>query len=233
MADKLGVLKIHLPLDRKGTESLRKDCVDEVEVRTSVLATNGVSTVLITDHNTHGPAPFAGYRVLFKQGIDYIGAHSVPGTTYKVLKTKVVQGTVDKHNFIGVKCLVTWPSGRKTRIWFVQANIGRGESPASFLANAKRIKAAFKGHVVWGFDEIDEADRPDEHALLKQVWRSRKYQFCGWETYSPVIVSPRLQVLRSRVTKACDGKAGVTPHRDLVEVIIAPPKKLVDKLLKR
>lgn len=235
MVDQLGVLKIHYPLDRKATKVLRADCHRLVEKRVEVLKLLGITTVLLTDHNTHGGLPSWGGRRLMGRGIDYIGAAEsshIDGATLKVLKWKVVDGTIDNHNFIGVQVRVTWASGLHTKIWFVQANLGRHETQAKFFANARRLKKAFSGNVVWGFDEIDEADGPNEHALLKKVWDPKRYHHCGGSTFSPVIVSPRLRVRGVVVRKACDGLEHVTPHRDLVEVIIERPHRLSDRFKK-
>lgn len=229
MADDLGVLKIHYPLDRPETQQLRADCQHLVEGLAAKLNGQSKTAVLLTDHNTHTGMPAWGGRRLTWKGIDYIGvSQSFTGAQLRVLKTKVVNGTIDNHDFIGVKVRVTWQSGKHTNIWFVQANLGRGESTEVFVQNAMRLKRAFRGNVVWGFDEIDEADGPNEHALLKKIWNPNKYQFCGGDSLSLVVVSPRLKVKNVEVIKACNGLAHVTPHRDLVKVVIGRPWRLGD-----
>jgi hypothetical protein len=62
------------------------------------------------------------------------------------------------------------------------------------------------------------------------VWDPNKYQHCGGDTFSPVIVSPRLRVRSVNVRQACHGLAHVTPARDLVEVMIERPKRLTERL---
>lgn len=231
MADQLAFLKIHYPLARSGTKGLRADCQNLVEARTAKLKGQDTTVVLATDHNTHGGMPAWGGRRLFARGIDYLGvAEASGGARFKTLKTKVVDGTIDNHNYLGVKVRVTWPSGLHSDIWFVQANFGRHETPAKFLSDARRLKRAFRGNVVWGFDEIDEADGPNEHALLKQVWNPRRYHHCGSASFSPVILSPKLRPRGVVVRHACDGLAHVTPHRDLVEVVVERPRRLSDRL---
>jgi hypothetical protein len=233
MADQLGVLKIHYPLDREQTKTVRAHCHQAVIDCASTLRGSGTSSVLMTDHNTHGPLPNWGGRRLASHRIDYVGASTAAhGARLKVLKTKVVDGTIDNHEFIGVQTLVTWPSGLHSKIWFVQANFGRHESDAKFLDNARRLKKAFRGNVVWGFDEIDEKDVPNEHALLEKVWDPRKYHYAGGAAKSMVIASPRLRVKSVAVIRACGGVAHLTPARDLVRVIIQRPLRLRDRLKK-
>lgn len=222
--DRLGVLKIHFPLDRPETASRREDCREAVEEHSEKLRQGGVTSLLLTDHNTHGrQMPEWGGRKLMSDGFDYIGVNVARKTWTTVIRKRTLKGNIDNHDYIGVRLRVTWPSGRKTKIWFVQSNMGRGVDSDVFRKDARRLKRRFRGHVVWGFDEIDEADKVDEHKILREVWKSTRFTLCGWRTMSPVIVSKRLQVLDVRITKACEGLAKVTPHRDLVEVIIAPP----------
>jgi len=233
VADVLGVLKIHYPLDRQAPKTVRAHCHQAVKDCASRLAAKGTSSVLMTDHNTHGPLPAWGGRRLASHRIDYVGANTAPhGAKFRVLRTKVVNGTIDNHEFIGVRVLVTWPSGKHTKIWLVQANLGRHETTAKFLDNARRLKKAFRGHVIWGFDEIDEKDGPNEHALLKKVWDPRKYHYAGGDSLSMVIASPKLRVNNVAIIRACGGVVKYTPARDIVQVEIARPLRLSDRLKK-
>ena len=228
--DRLGVLKIHLPLDRALTQQLRLDCLNKIEARVARFRKHNVSATLLTDNNTHGGMPKWGGHALYEHEFDYIGAaHASNGCRLKVLKRRKLDGHVDNHEYIGVKVCVTWPSGRKTKMWLVQANIGRDASAETALNDMKRIKKAFPGHSVIGLDEIDEADDPNETMMVKKVWNPKKYHIVGLGKKSLVIVSPKLRVPREKIMQACKGMDHITPARDLVELVISPPKPLIRK----
>lgn len=229
--DRLGILKIHLPLDRSSTQTRRAQCINTIKDRVHLFRDVYTTSALMTDHNTHGPMPHWGGHGLYQHGFDYIGcASSRRGATLKVLKRKKIEGHIDNHDYIGVKVQITWPSGRKTKTWLVQANLGRGVSSAVFEKDCRRIKRVFRGNFILGFDEVDEADSPEEHSIMEKVWNPKRCTFAGWKTLSPVIVSSRIPVERVEIIKACEGLAHVTPHRDLVEVVVLPPKRLITKI---
>lgn len=105
------------------------------------------------------------------------------------------------------------------KLTVVTANIGRGESPLNCEANLRRIRQAFPGALI-GFQEIDEADGPDEHAILKRVFHD--YTFAGWHTFEPIAVPPGWRIRHERVDKACDGLARATPTRWVVQATVEP-----------
>jgi hypothetical protein len=133
---------------------------------------------------------------------------------------------------------------RSVTVTVVTANIGRGVSTEVAHANIRRIARSVPGAFV-GFQEIDEADAPDEGALIplrftpvgeapqpgmQDVFTSEgqpTYTFAGtsgpgWKRATPVAVPSTWKIVRRSVTKASDGLAKVTPHRVIVTVRCRP-----------
>lgn len=133
---------------------------------------------------------------------------------------------------------------RSVTITVVTANIGRGVSTDEAHANIRRIARSFPGAFV-GFQEIDEADAPDEGELIPKrftpvgavpqqdvqgVFTSEgqpTYTFAGmegpgWKRATPVAVPSTWVIVRQSVRKSSDGLAGVTPHRVIVTARCRP-----------
>ena len=133
---------------------------------------------------------------------------------------------------------------RSVTITVVTANIGRGVSTEVAHANIRRIARSVPGAFV-GFQEIDEADVPDEAALIPQRFTpvgevpqpgmqdvftdegQPTYTFAGtkgpgWKRATPVAVPSTWEIVRQSVRKASDGLAGVTPNRVIVTARCRP-----------
>lgn len=101
------------------------------------------------------------------------------------------------------------------------ANWGRHVSPAEFRANVLATLAA-DDRAVLGIQELDEADAPDEHAILRAAL-DPKDKSVGWRTMEPIVVPWTLNIRRRFVTLGCKGLAGYTPTRYIVEAEISNP----------
>lgn len=132
---------------------------------------------------------------------------------------------------------------RSVTITIVTANIGRGVSAEVAHANIRRVARTFSGAFV-GFQEIDEADAPDETALLVARFPSGEppqagmheelassghgtYTFAGfggpgWKRATPFAVPTTWDIVRQSVRKSSDGLAKVTPHRVIVSALCRP-----------
>jgi hypothetical protein len=133
---------------------------------------------------------------------------------------------------------------RSVTITVVTANIGRGVSADVAHANIHQIAVGFPGAFV-GFQEIDEADAPDETALvhtrfptpdgtpptpLHDVLATEAqgtYEFAGftgpgWKRATPIAVPTAWAILRHSVRKSSDGLAHVTPNRVIVSARCQP-----------
>jgi hypothetical protein len=133
---------------------------------------------------------------------------------------------------------------RSVTITVVTANIGRGVSTDVAHANIRRVARSFPGAFV-GFQEIDEADSPDEAALIEARFPSGDdgsplrmhdalassgqgtYAFAGfsgpgWKRATPFGVPTTWDVLRQSARKSSDGLAHVTPHRVIVSAQCRP-----------
>jgi hypothetical protein len=133
---------------------------------------------------------------------------------------------------------------RSVTITVVTANIGRGVSTDVAHENIHRIAENFPGAFV-GFQEIDEADSPDEATLvvtrfpaveaaprtgLHEVLASSgrgTYAFAGfhgpgWKRATPIAVPTTWEILRHSVRKSCNGLAHVTPTRVIVSARCRP-----------
>lgn len=101
------------------------------------------------------------------------------------------------------------------------ANFGRGVSAAEFRANVLRVLAA-DDRAVLCVQELDETDKPNEHAILAAAIDGKDHRI-GWATYEPIVVPWALKVRDWRVTFACKGLAGYTPNRHIVEALVSDP----------
>jgi len=133
---------------------------------------------------------------------------------------------------------------RSATITVVTANIGRGVSTDVAHANIHRVAESFPGAFV-GFQEIDEADSPDEAALVKTRFPTvddamppglqdvlasageGTYAFAGfrgpgWKRATPIAVPTTWDILRHSVRKSSDGLAHVTPNRVIVAARCRP-----------
>lgn len=109
------------------------------------------------------------------------------------------------------------------KLW--QANLGRGVDVAEFKLNMRRVLNAGGRRAVFAFQEIDEADRPEEHEYLRWLVRDTHTIF-GALTAVPILVPKHLEVVATRVTHGCDGLAKFTPNRPIVEVTVRLPSGL-------
>lgn len=105
----------------------------------------------------------------------------------------------------------------------ITANWGRGVSASEFRANVLRVLDA-SDKAVLCIQELDEADAPDEHAILAAAIHPKDARI-GWHTYEPIVVPWMLQVRNWRATKACRGLAKYTPTRFIVEALISNPDR--------
>lgn len=100
-----------------------------------------------------------------------------------------------------------------------QANLGRGVAPAEFTRNLERILAEFGPRAVYCFQEIDEADAPEEMDILARLTRDT-HHIVGQQTAVPVLVPRHLSLASAAITPACKGLAKFTPNRTVTEVAI-------------
>lgn len=108
-------------------------------------------------------------------------------------------------------------AGGAVILW--QANLGRGVSDAEFEANLRRVLDEAGPRAVICFQEIDEADRPDEMAALVELARST-HRVVGRRTAVPILVPRHLDLTGSIQTPACKGLALFTPNRIVNEARI-------------
>lgn len=102
---------------------------------------------------------------------------------------------------------------------FITGNLGRHVDVAEFLANVRAIdEEAGRGTVI-GFQEIDEADTPNEHAGLRAVLGAF-FAFAGWLTRVPIAYGDRWSARRETVTKAARGLARLSPARVITEALL-------------
>lgn len=188
-----------------------------------------LTTFVTSDTNKHGALPDfgTGLKRIGGKGIDLIARRlSSGGAKVEVLKHKVIQLHVDGHDGYGTQVRVKFPSGGTVKFWLVQANIGRCRDDQEFLTAVRALKKEFGKNAVYGFDEIDEGDVPNEHALLAGVFpKTKGFTYSGWSELSPVVVGPVLKIHSHTVSPGCPGKAKVTPPRTIVETVFVKPGK--------
>lgn len=111
----------------------------------------------------------------------------------------------------------------------ITANIGRHQSVQHTRSDFENIRRL--GGIV-GFQEIDEADAPDEHALLKTVM-GRSHTLCGMGHLVPIAVPKSWVVTSCRDEFGADGVAKWSPARFFTVVTVKVPQSLLDKARKR
>lgn len=225
--DELVILNSHAPLARLGGAkgaALWRVWESSVRARADERVQRRVSVAFSVDSNKHGALPNfgAGIRRIGGRGIDLIAKRRARGgAKIQVLKHRVVDLKIDGHDGYGVKVRVIFPSGRRVKFWIVQANLGRKGSAALFRESCVALRKAFGKNAVYNFQEIDEADLPDEHKILRQVFPEKDFGAAGWKTLSPTLVGKRrLRISKAIVTKASSGLPKVSPLRVIVETTL-------------
>jgi hypothetical protein len=111
----------------------------------------------------------------------------------------------------------------------VTANVGRGGDSRAAIA---RVVAVFlrwlaglsQGMVLIGWQEIDEADKPDEHGILHRTVRrlARGAALVGFRTAVPILCPKGWQIVPGQVwvDKISDGVRQWSPDRYLVGVLL-------------
>lgn len=120
----------------------------------------------------------------------------------------------------------------KARLTVVTANIGRGVSTTEAQANIRNVVRGFKpspvvpvrrrSNAAIGWQEIDEADAPDEHGILHDTIRrwTPDAELVGMWTACPIVVPNGWHVVRHEVTLTSNGVAKLTPNRLCVQALI-------------
>lgn len=108
-------------------------------------------------------------------------------------------------------------------ITIVTANLGRNGRPGEFAENLRRVVAKTPGqHRFFGFQEIDEADAPNEHKQIAAALRPLGYHFAGWNTFTPLAVPPSWEIQRPVTTPASAGVKHLSPDRKIVQAVVHP-----------
>lgn len=227
--DEIANLATHGPLARLGGEAgaaLWEQWEGGVRKRANAHVRDGLTTLISADTNKRGALPNFGaaMRRIGGKGIDLIAVRrAAGGARVKVIKRKRVDLKIDGHDGYGVKVKVTFPSGRTVKFWAVQANLGRGVDDVAFYENCVALRKAFGANAVYNFNEIDEADSPREHKILREVFPTADFAAVGWATFCPTLVGKRrLKVVREDVTVVSPGLAKVSPPRVIAETVLAP-----------
>lgn len=127
-------------------------------------------------------------------------------------------------------------SAKPVRLEVATANIGRGVGTPTARRNIALVMRAFPAASI-GWQEIDEADQPDEHQLLHayltKVSRVASHtdahtdphnldrlRAVGWLTAVPLFVPPGWRILERYVDRTCEGRPKVTPTRYCVQALL-------------
>lgn len=230
--DELVHLNSHGPLARLGGDAgqaLWDQWEGSIRARANAAVRSGRTVTITSDTNKRLGLPNFGTLMKRIGGVDIdliAKRQATGGVKIKVIKRRVVDLHIDGHNGHGSKIKVTFPSGKTVTYWLVQANLGRGVGAAVFRDSCLALRKAFgTARAIYNFDEIDEADRPNEAAILREVFPAEQFRYVGGQTLSPTLVATkRLRVVRSDVFPASPGLAKVSPARVVVETVISPKK---------
>lgn len=108
----------------------------------------------------------------------------------------------------------------------ITANIGRKASVQHTRADFATIKA-LKG--ICGYQEIDEADGPPEHDLLKAVLGGSN-TLVGMEHHVPISLPKKFDVINSHTVFATSGVPKYSPARFFTVAIVRQKKTLIDRI---
>ena len=106
------------------------------------------------------------------------------------------------------------------KLW--QANVGRGADKAKFRRNIAKVKRAAGPRAVINFQEIDEADVPNEMDDIAWLWRWT-HKVIGDGLAVPILVPKRYDTFGHRVVLGSSGLAKFTPHRPINRIGISLP----------
>lgn len=144
----------------------------------------------------------------------------------QVVRRFTLNGTIDKHDPIGVTLKVTHDGG-SFRLTVFTINLGRGYRRGEFRANVEQLMRVVgdREYVVLLLQEIDEADPALEHQILSAEL-GPGWTLVGWGTREPIAVSPgvdRVTRRRKRLTMrqgtAIGAPVGTGPDRYLVSCV--------------
>lgn len=102
------------------------------------------------------------------------------------------------------------------------ANFGRGVDTTHFRADAKHVldqPGNRDDASVYGIQELDEADQPDEHGVVSTLLDPGTTKV-GWGTMEPLLIGGRYKVKRARITHASDGLARWAPTHFWVQALL-------------
>jgi len=109
-------------------------------------------------------------------------------------------------------------------IYVWTANFGRGVSVPVFQRNALEVmKSDHEASCATCIQELDEADKPDEHAFVKEL--AGKDHLVGFQTHVPIVVARRYTVRVPRVKPTSEGVPHQSPRRNVVSCRIEHPRK--------
>ena len=111
-----------------------------------------------------------------------------------------------------------------------QANLGRGVSTDEFRRNLRRVLNAGGPRAVFCFQEIDEADGPEEMLILWAL-AHRTHVIIGQQTAVPILVPHHLATGAWKVSPACKGLAKYTPNRVITEATVRLGLDLYPRIL--
>lgn len=111
-------------------------------------------------------------------------------------------------------------------VWTV--NVGRGVGQDEARNNIHRVIRGTRPTMLRrapaaiGWQEIDEADQPNEHGILHHNVRQLTpgADIVGFRTACPIVIPVGWEVIRQRIDKTCDGRAKLTPQRVCVQALI-------------
>ena len=107
-------------------------------------------------------------------------------------------------------------------VTILTGNLGRGVSSNRFEENLDLvIKKTPGAHRFFQFQEIDEADEPEEFKMIKAKLGDT-HTFVGGKTNVPIAVPRSFKVFSRSATVASEGVDGLSPRRHVVQAVVHP-----------
>lgn len=99
----------------------------------------------------------------------------------------------------------------------ITVNEGRNMGTAGYTSDLHKIKNEFPKAII-GWQEIDEADPANEHAVMREVFKG--YQIINFEYKEPITLPAKVKVVDHKVIHLSKGVAHTSPPRIANEVWI-------------
>lgn len=119
---------------------------------------------------------------------------------------------------------ISKPADLSIDVFFITANHGRGVGTPEFERNLREVLHLAQQHRYWVvfLQEIDEADAPKEHKILKDIAEQQDFRLVGMSSHVPMAISKSLITRDAKVYFGAPGLIRLSPNRHFNTVRVRP-----------